>query len=226
MDLPSEGELALRILLATVLGLIVGIEREIRDRPAGMRTHAMVSLGACLFAVISAYGFGEFETTRSQSNIQVDVTRVASNIVSGVGFLGGGAILKYGATVRGLTTAAGLWVAAAIGLGIGVGSYTVTLVATAAVLLSLVGLRPVRQWVDRRFGRAGGTVTLRLPPGTDLVSAVAAVSGLEGLDVRSISVQDDDDAVVVEVQTGSAAATEKAVRLLEEQGDVLEEPED
>ncbi|HEX7166132.1 MAG TPA: MgtC/SapB family protein, partial [Acidimicrobiales bacterium] len=121
IDFPSELELAGRVALAFVLGAVVGFEREANDHPAGLRTHVAVALGACLFAIVSAYGFEEFDVARARTNHQVDVTRVASQIVSGMGFLGGGAILKYGPNVRGLTTAASLWAVSAIGMAIGAG---------------------------------------------------------------------------------------------------------
>ena len=105
-------------MLALVLGGLIGLERELSDHPAGLRTHIGVCMGAALFGIVSGYGFVGFDASRSQTNYQVDPTRVASNIVTGVGFLGGGAILKHGATVRGLTTAASLWVTAAIGPGL------------------------------------------------------------------------------------------------------------
>ena len=118
MDFPSELELSLRLVLALVLGGLIGLERELTDHPAGLRTHIAVALGAALFGIVSAYGFREFDASRTETNFQVDPTRVASNIVVGIGFLGGGAILKHGATVRGLTTAGSLWVTAATSVGV------------------------------------------------------------------------------------------------------------
>src|SRR3954467_3075189 len=127
---PSDLHLVLRILLAALLGGIIGMEREIAGHPAGLRTHISVALGSALFGVLSAFGFSLFDVPRNDTVFQVDVTRIASQIVVGVGFLGGGAILKEGANVRGLTTAASLWVTAALGLAFALGSYTVGL-ATA-----------------------------------------------------------------------------------------------
>ena len=109
--------MVLRVLLAVALGGALGIEREIDAQPAGFRTHILICLGAALFGLISIHAFAPFEATRNSTDVQIDVTRVASQVVVGVGFLGGGAILKYGASIRGLTTAASMWVAAAVGLG-------------------------------------------------------------------------------------------------------------
>ena len=95
--MPTELELAGRLGAALVLGGAIGLERELTGQVAGLRTHMTVALGAALFGIVSAYGWNEFAQVRAQTNVQVDVTRVASNIVTGVGFLGGGAILKDGA---------------------------------------------------------------------------------------------------------------------------------
>src|SRR2546423_7743177 len=137
MDFPSNGQLILRILLASLVGGVIGLEREIAGHPAGLRTHISVALGASLFGVVSAFGFNHFDVPRNDTVFQVDVTRIASQIVVGVGFLGGGAILKEGVTVRGLTTAASLWVTAAIGLAVALGSVLMALVAAGTPLLSL-----------------------------------------------------------------------------------------
>src|SRR5437763_908545 len=101
LSFPSDGELVLRLLLAVVLGGLVGLERELAGHPAGLRTHISVALGAALFGIVSAYGFAHFNRPREETIYQVDVTRIASQIVVGVGFLGGGTILKEGANVRG-----------------------------------------------------------------------------------------------------------------------------
>src|SRR5207244_5459002 len=113
--MPSEGELILRLLLAAALAGALGVERELTEQPAGFRTHILVGLGSALFAVISAFGFQAIVAQGPARSATADVTRVASQIVVGIGFLGGGAILKYGASVRGLTTAATLWITAASG---------------------------------------------------------------------------------------------------------------
>ncbi|MGH2677187.1 MAG: MgtC/SapB family protein, partial [Actinomycetota bacterium] len=112
-------ELALRLLGAALLGGVIGLEREVRDQPAGFRTHMLVALGSCLFTLISAYGFGAFQ---GDPGVPYDPTRIAAQIVTGIGFLGAGAIIRSGMSVRGLTTAASLWVVAAIGMAVGAGA--------------------------------------------------------------------------------------------------------
>jgi putative Mg2+ transporter-C (MgtC) family protein len=212
VDFPSEGELALRLVLALVLAGLIGLERELNDHPAGVRTHIAVALGACLFGIASAYGFREFDASRTDTNFQVDPTRVASNIVVGIGFLGGGAILKHGATVRGLTTAGSLWVTAAIGLGCALGSYRPTLVATGLMLVTLVVLRwPARALRSRV--RARETVVIRLAAGAEPGAVVRALGDLEGVGVRSLSVRDIDDDCIVQADVMGESGADLEARL-------------
>nr|WP_281722100.1 MgtC/SapB family protein [Nitrosomonas nitrosa] len=126
-------QMLLRLVVAVVLGALVGYERERKGKPAGVRTHGMVCLGAALFTVVSIYGFGP----------SGDPTRVAAMIVSGIGFLGAGAVLHQRESVHGLTTAASLWVTAAIGLAVGVGMIGMSFMTTILVFLLLrFGPRP------------------------------------------------------------------------------------
>ncbi len=118
----SLAELTLRIALAAGLGAAIGLERELREREAGLRTHLLVSLGAALFTLVSAYGWSDWHFSNAEG-IVFDPTRIAAQIVTGVGFLGAGAIIRQGLTVRGLTTAATLWAVAAIGMAVGAGYY-------------------------------------------------------------------------------------------------------
>src|SRR5216117_3358988 len=129
-----------RLALAAALGSILGFERELREREAGLRTHILVCLGSALFTIVSAYGFREFLTSGDQV-IRADPTRIAAQIVTGVGFLGAGAIIRQGLSVRGLTTAATLWVAAAIGIAAGAGYYPGAVLGT---LVTIVALYPLR----------------------------------------------------------------------------------
>jgi putative Mg2+ transporter-C (MgtC) family protein len=147
-DLPLETQLdlALRLTVGLVLGAIIGFERELSRQPAGFRTHSLVSLGAALFTVVSAFGF---------SGSAVDPTRIAAQIVSGIGFIGAGTILQYRGHIRGLTTAASLWSVAAIGTAAGAGLYVVAVVGTVLILVILAILDRVEAIARRR---------LRLPP--------------------------------------------------------------
>ena len=142
----SELELILRLALAAGLGAVIGLEREWRDRTAGLRTHMLVCLGSAVFTIVSAYGFNEWYghvDASTRSTIVSDPTRIAAQIVTGIGFLGAGAIFRSDDGVRGLTTAASLWIMAAIGLASGAGYYELAVASTVLMLLILVALRQV-----------------------------------------------------------------------------------
>jgi putative Mg2+ transporter-C (MgtC) family protein len=134
-DVATQLDLVGRLLLAAGLAAFIGVEREIHDHPAGIRTHLLVGLGSGLFTILSIVGFP------TSDGGSTDPSRVAAQIVTGIGFLGAGAILKYGPTVRGLTTAASLWAAAGIGMAAGAGLPVLGLAATVIVLVSLWPLR-------------------------------------------------------------------------------------
>lgn len=127
----TEYEIALRLFLACVFGGIVGFEREKNDSPAGFRTHILVSLGSALIMILSMYGFNDFAT------VNKDPARLAAQVVSGIGFLGAGTILRDRTSVKGLTTAASLWVVAAIGLAAGAGFYFASFFVTMLVFITL-----------------------------------------------------------------------------------------
>ena len=146
----STLDVLLRLTVAAVLGGAVGLEREIREREAGLRTHLLVSVGAALFTLVSAYAWADwsFSTPRG---IVFDPTRIAAQIVTGIGFLGAGAIIRQGLTVRGLTTAATLWLVAAIGMASGAGYWEAAVIATVGALVTLWPLRLVAHRVLQRI---------------------------------------------------------------------------
>lgn len=123
-----------RLLMATALGALIGVEREYHAKEAGVRTHLLVAVGSCLFMILSAYGFDAF---LDQDHVSFDPSRIAAQVVTGIGFLGAGTIILQKQVVRGLTTAAGVWVTAAIGLACGVGMYLIAAVTTVIVIASL-----------------------------------------------------------------------------------------
>ena len=125
-------ELTLRVVISVVIGAVIGYERELRAKGAGIRTHVLVALGSCLFMIISQYGFPEA--------VKFDAARIAAGVVGGLGFLGGGIIMKTKSHVTGLTTAAGLWVTGAIGLAAGSGMYELSLLCTLLVIVVLEAL--------------------------------------------------------------------------------------
>ena len=146
LTLDVQLDLALRLTVGLVLGAVIGFERELHRQPAGFRTHSLVALGAALFTVVSAFGF---------SGAMVDPTRIAAQIVSGIGFIGAGTILQYRGHIRGLTTAASLWSVAAIGTAAGAGLHVVAIVGTLLILVILSILDRVEAMARRR---------LQLPP--------------------------------------------------------------
>lgn len=169
--LPHLGALKIlaRLALAAGLGGAIGIERELRDRYAGLRTHLLVSLGAALFTLVSAYAWTGF---KFGSGVSYDPTRIAAQVVTGIGFLGAGAIIRQGISVHGLTTAATLWMAAAIGMTAAAGYFTAAVLATAISLLVLWPLRIFeRRYIDRiRASTAHIIVNLEL--GSDAASVL------------------------------------------------------
>lgn len=131
----------LKIVLAAVAGALVGFEREIHGRPAGLRTHLLVAVGACLMMIISESFWLKYGEFGADSVLRLDPARVAAQIVTGIGFLGAGVILKEGISVRGLTTAACLWLVAGLGMAFGMGLFIPGGIATAVALVSLIYLK-------------------------------------------------------------------------------------
>lgn len=144
-----EIQLLIRLLLATLLGGLIGLERELHGRPAGFRTHLMVALGAALYMGVSLHFYQVYGALSGNLAVRVDPGRVAAQIVVGIGFLGAGAIIRENASVRGLTTAACLWVAAAIGTACGAGMLLIAVVVTAISLISLLVLKRVEEGLSR-----------------------------------------------------------------------------
>ncbi|MDP3789975.1 MAG: MgtC/SapB family protein [Candidatus Omnitrophota bacterium] len=146
----SDGQLILRLVLSAVLSGIVGLEREMRGRSAGLRTHILVGLSSCLLMVLSifvAQSFGEPHV--------FDPGRIAAGVVTGIGFLGAGTIIRFGESVKGLTTAASLWAVAALGLAIGVGFYAAAYATTALMLITLLVLSKVERNISATKGKGG-----------------------------------------------------------------------
>ena len=185
-----------RLVVAGALAGMIGLERENAEQEAGLRTHILVSVGACLFMIIGIYAWHPFEFSQRIGAV-VDPSRVASYVVAGVGFLGGGAIIRQGFNVRGLTTAASIWVVAALGVAVGAGMYSFAVATTGVVLLSLWPLKRIAN----QFGlRAGATrqLTLGLDAGGD-VAPVLAVVRRHDLQVNSLRIDDEGERRVVEV---------------------------
>ena len=184
-------ESLLRLALAAILGGLIGVERELREREAGLRTHLLVALGSALFTIVGAYGFDAFLNTGA-SVVRADPTRIAAQIVTGIGFLGAGAIIRQGLSVRGLTTAATLWVVAAVGLAAGAGYYSVAVITTALVLIALYPLRIIAYRILSRFRPEDGRLLVALPAGEPPGRIVDEVERL-GARISSLDVTQEGD---------------------------------
>jgi putative Mg2+ transporter-C (MgtC) family protein len=191
-------ELLLRIAVAAGLSGLIGAERELRERAAGLRTHMLVGVGSALFTIISAYAWGDFVFNRQLGTV-LDPTRIAAQIVTGIGFLGAGAIIRQGLSVRGLTTAAGLWVVAAIGMAAGAGYYSAALITTGVVL---VGLGPFR-WVEGRLLgrlRRGGRILEVDLPRERPISTVLSVIENRRARVNRVEFEDEESRRQVRIE--------------------------
>ncbi len=132
-----------KLLLSAFLGGLIGIERDMRGRTAGLRTHILVCVGSCLFMLISTYIFETYKFYYANSILRIDPGRIASQIITGIGFIGAGTILRSGFSIRGLTTAGSIWVCAGIGMGVGLGYYNPSLLATVITLIALLLLNRI-----------------------------------------------------------------------------------
>jgi putative Mg2+ transporter-C (MgtC) family protein len=149
MGMEIDLTVLVRLMLSSFLGGLIGLEREVHGRPAGFRTHLLVSLGSCLFVITSIEFYRLYGDFSGRIPVGVDPARVAAQVVTGIGFLGAGAIIREKASIRGLTTAACLWVAAAVGLACGTGLFGASVVVTGLALVSLLLLKKVENRLSR-----------------------------------------------------------------------------
>jgi putative Mg2+ transporter-C (MgtC) family protein len=185
----SNVELVLRLILAAILGSVIGFERERQSWAAGLRTHMLVSVGAALVMIVSQFGFAD---VLGRPNVVLDPSRIAAQVVSGIGFLGAGAILLRGEVIRGLTTAASLWSVAAIGLAVGAGMNTAAIAATIIILAILAGMKPIeRRYISVRQRRR---VSLRADRGTLTLDSLRTVLGPTSERVKQFVVQQSEEA--------------------------------
>jgi putative Mg2+ transporter-C (MgtC) family protein len=195
-------EVLLRLFVAAALGGLIGLERELRERQAGLRTHLLVCVGSALFTLVSAYGFSDW-------GVRVDPTRIAAQIVTGIGFLGAGAIIRQGLSVRGLTTAATLWLVAAIGMAVGAGYWEGAVIATLGAVLVLGPLRGVAYRFLTRYRPALDRLIVEIPAGGSPAPIIEAIERQDGR-VVSLDIAQEGDrrsvAVDIELRQGSAPA--------------------
>ncbi len=175
-------DILLRLLVAGVLGAVIGLEREYHGKEAGVRTHFLVSLGSALFMVLSIFGF---EHIHSVHNVSFDPSRIAGQVVTGIGFIGAGTIILQRHVVRGLTTAAGLWVTSAVGLVAGAGLW---LVATCTVVI-MVGALELLNVLMHRFGSRMVSITFNTKDKRDIKNVIERMSK-DGLKVQTHSLRE------------------------------------
>jgi putative Mg2+ transporter-C (MgtC) family protein len=196
----------LRLTVAALLGGAIGMERELRERQAGLRTHLVVSVGSALFTLVSAYGFHEF-LVNGGSVVRADPTRIAAQIVSGIGFLGAGAIIRQGLSVRGLTTAATLWLVAAIGMASGAGYYSAAIFATVGALLTLGPLRIVAYKLVHRYRPEVDRLLVEIPAGGSPGPVIDAIERAGG-HVFALEIEQEGDrrSIAVDVELRGVSA--------------------
>lgn len=212
-------EFIFRLFFAAFLGGIIGLERNYRAKEAGFRTHFLVALGSALFMIISQYGFGgELE---KMGNLRWDASRIASQVVTGIGFIGAGTIIFQKHVVRGLTTAAGLWVTSAIGLTCGSGMY---LVATAATVLVFVCLEALN-FILSRFGTKSISLTFTSTDKEKILSLIKRLRS-EGADISTYSLKEKQQAngkvleATMEVKVSRMVYEDKMMELMSELDDI------
>ena len=216
--LQNEGVWMLRIFLAALLGGLIGTERSRRQKEAGIRTHVIVAIGAALVMVVSKYGFADLIF----AGVDADPTRIASNIVTGIGFLGAGVIFVKDASIRGLTTAAGLWSTAAVGMAMGAGMYAIGIfVAMLIIVLQFV----LHSTINRLEGTAINQVQMRVrysPQVTDRLRAQLAAHGMHIEFFRIKKANDNILSCTFSVRMPRETTYDELLFLLDENEDVIE----
>jgi putative Mg2+ transporter-C (MgtC) family protein len=212
MSLP-QWELILRLIIAAALVSLIGLERERLGWAAGLRTHMLVCVGSCLMMIVSAYGF----SATLGDHVVLDPSRVAAQVVSGIGFLGAGSIILRNEAIKGLTTAASVWAVAGVGLAAGGGLYTAAVAATVIILLILAGLKP---WEERyQASRTALELSLTAARGTVSVGFLETILGERTGRIRQLIVhsreEDGSEDVTVIMTRVSAKDTPEIVRKLE-----------
>ncbi len=189
----SDLDLVGRLIGAALLGSFIGVERERLLWAAGLRTHMLVCVGACLVMIVSAYGF----TPVLGSHVILDPSRVAAQVVSGVGFIGAGSIILRNEVVKGLTTAASLWAVAGIGLAVGGGLYVAAVAATGIILTILAGIKPL----EERFRKSGKTLEIRLRSvrGAVTMPVLDKLLGWRAIHVKGLTVRSAEDPALDDV---------------------------
>ena len=209
--------LLLKLLLATLLGGAIGLEREIAGKPAGLRTNILICIGAALFTHLSI-SIAQIGFT-ADGRPYGDTTRIAAQIVSGIGFLGAGAILHAHGAVVGLTTAATIWVVAAVGAAVGAGAYVEGIGTSALIMIVLVGLRPVERKLLRRRRKVNATVRVRREARYDAIEDILRGCGLHIFSKRTFE-HESDRAFELEL-IGTSTQVDLAIEELRARQDII-----
>ena len=191
----TEAHMLLRLLLSAILGGCVGIERGKGDRPAGLRTHVLVCVGSTLFMLVSIFGFGDtvpVHTVQDDMGARRDSARIAAQVVSGIGFLGAGTIIHEGLSIKGLTTAATMWMVSAIGLAVGAGMYVVSIGSTVLTLIVLTIFRNWEKFMGLRGKTSNRFMVVRVQNRQAIVSDIINYLTLNGVKLKSLNVKTDD----------------------------------
>ncbi|CAO4132685.1 MgtC/SapB family protein [Methylorubrum extorquens] len=207
----GNAEMVARLVLAGAMGSVIGFERERLLWAAGLRTHMLVCVGACLFMIVSAFGFSD---VLGQKNVALDPSRIAAQVVSGIGFLGAGTILLRGEVVKGLTTAASLWAVAAIGLAVGGGLYVAGIAATILVVGILAGVKPIEEsWRDRMRTH---TLQLTVKAGSLSIDTLQDATGERASRVRQFVVRPGSEEGLEEVTIAFVRLSQTSVAAIAE----------
>lgn len=204
--------MSIRIFVAALLCGLVGLEREVNKHPAGFRTHLLVGVGACLMMLLSLYGFQPY--LNIHDNVRFDPARIPSYVISGIGFLGAGTIMVRGATVKGLTTAASIWIVAGLGLIIGVGMYAPAILTTIVVLLSLIFLQKLESVFFKTSSNE--SITISVHQHHRSLSDILGVFELYNIKVKNFALKGKEDDFIhytVDIET---ANKEDKIRIYEE----------
>lgn len=212
---PQDYEMTIRLLLAFVLSGIIGYERERGARPAGLRTHILVGSGAALIMLISIYGFEDIVSTNK------DPARLAAQVVSGIGFLGAGTIMRDGMSIQGLTTAASLWLVAAIGLATGAGMFTIAILTTLLTLTTLVTLHRVDVNMIEKI-RFHGTIVIKAKKIDPIISKIVPLMHKKSVGVKNISIKGGEEKSIF-IDFATIDVDENKLSLLAEEIKTLDE---
>jgi putative Mg2+ transporter-C (MgtC) family protein len=210
--IPLPQEIA-RLLVAALLGALIGLERERLDRGAGLRTHTLVATASALVMLVSSYGF--YDVVLADRTIVLDPSRIAAQVVSGIGFLGAGTIILRRNAVRGLTTAASVWAVAGIGLASGAGMFAAAITCTVILLVVLVGLKPVERRMFEHKRPRQVTILVRRQPSQ--ITAIETQVRAAGIDLRKLSLEPGEHNGDGRVRLEFRGTTNAGLSLLAEQ---------